>query len=328
MLLERSPTPLASSFDREFGPALSRPAPYTSCEGLRGNGDPMADAQFGRQAGARDMGPADADEIPGTRKIVQWLREAEPPRPQAGPVYEGLAAGGPFAPEDVHDYRPSCRPPVPVLTVLDDGSSDRGEEVRLRQEVLTIGRAAGDVQVPNDPWISKQHAEIRRVPWRGGFQWQLHDCQSSNGTFVRCMRAVLHENDVVILGARRFRLRNPLRPPVVPLADGGTMDVGGWQVPQTVWPVLMEHPPVEDGLAFPLRGEESVVGRLGGGADIALDDPLLANRHAVIRRQRDGVCAIQAEPTRNGVWVSIAAVLLTSGCFFRCGEQRFRFMIP
>jgi hypothetical protein len=218
------------------------------------------------------MGPADSDEIPGTRKIVQWLREAELPRPQVGQVHDGLVAGGPFAPEDVHDYRPSCRPPVPVLTVLDDGSSDRGEEVRLRQEVLTIGRAAGDVQVPNDPWISKQHAEIRRVPWRGGFQWQLHDCQSSNGTFVRCMRAVLHENDVVILGARRFRLRNPLRNLVRQSLDlpatEDTMDVNDWQVPQTVWPVLMEHPPVEDGLAFPLRGEESVIGRLGSRADI------------------------------------------------------------
>jgi hypothetical protein len=146
------------------------------------------------------------------------------------------------------------------------------------------------------------------------------------------MRAVLHENDVVILGARRFRLRNPLRNLVRQSLDlpatEDTMDVNDWQVPQTVWPVLMEHPPVEDGLAFPLRGEESVIGRLGSRADIELDDPLLANRHAVIRRQRDGVCAIQAEPTRNGVWVSIAAVLLTSGCFFRCGEQRFRFVIP
>jgi hypothetical protein len=37
---------------------------------------------------------------------------------------------------------------------------------------------------------------------------------------------------------------------------------------------------------------------------------------------------MKAEMTRNGIWVSISTVSLTASCLFRCGEQRFRFVIP
>ena len=30
----------------------------------------------------------------------------------------------------------------------------------------------------------------------------------------------------------------------------------------------------------------------------------------------------------NGVWVNTPATTLTSYCFFQCGEQRFKFVIP
>jgi len=240
------------------------------------------------------------------------------------------AAGSPieFTAEDIHDYRPSLRPPVPVLTVLDDGSADHGEEVRLRKDVCVIGRSSGDVQIPNDPWISGLHAEIRRQPWKGGFQWHLHDCESANGTFVRCVRAILHENATVVLGARRFRLRNPLKATLATETSQETQFIDRWQVPETVWPVLMEVTTTGDGLQFPLRAEMLSLGRLGGGADIELDDPLLANHHATLLRQKDGTWLLKAEMTRNGIWVSISTVALTASCLFRCGEQRFRFVIP
>jgi hypothetical protein len=43
---------------------------------------------------------------------------------------------------------------------------------------------------------------------------------------------------------------------------------------------------------------------------------------------RDGTWMIVSETTRNGIWVSVSAVGLTPFSFFRCGEQRFRFVIP
>jgi hypothetical protein len=82
------------------------------------------------------------------------------------------------------------------------------------------------------------------------------------------------------------------------------------------------------GLNMPLRRDVVTLGRAGAGVDVEIDDPLLAYRHATLKRQKDGTWLITAEPTRNGVWVSASTVALTSNCRFRCGEQQFWFVIP
>lgn len=256
---------------------------------------------------------------PSVSRILRWL--GDPPPGSAVPQER-------FTLEDVHEFRPALRPPVPVLTVLDDGSRETGEEVRLRGESFTIGRTAGSLVLANDPAISGTHAEIRRVPWKGGYQWHLHDLSSVNGTFVRCSSAVLHETTLVILGARRFRLRNPLRPAARPVSPSDTHEFEGMAVPETVWPVLIEASSKPGSLQLPLRSDRVSIGRTGGGADVELDDPLTADHHAILNRQRDGSWVVVADTTRNGVWVSVASIMLTGSCFFRLGEQRFRFVVP
>lgn len=278
----------------------------------------MSDDVENQHSGTAALPPV-VEEFASIRRIVKWVSEPDP---------FGRVGEQKYAPEDDQDFRPSLRPPVPVLTVLDDGSMEEGEDVRLRRERFSIGRTSGDVQLPNDPSISGAHAEIRRTEWKGGFQWHLNDLESVNGTFVRCVRAVLHENAILILGARRFRLRNPLKPKSVPTVGHQTNLMDGMHIPETVWPVLAEASTKPGAMAFSLRSDRLLIGRAGGGADIQLDDPLLANRHAELKRLRDGTWMISAETTRNGIWVSVTAVGLTPFCFFRCGEQRFRFVIP
>jgi pSer/pThr/pTyr-binding forkhead associated (FHA) protein len=215
-----------------------------------------------------------------------------------------------------------------VLTLLDDGSHDAGEDIRLRKEVFAIGRTTGDFQLPHDTAISSAHAEIRRAPWHGGYQWTLHDVGSLNGTFARCTRAILHDAAVVIIGSRRFRVRNPLRPSVPVQHASETSALQNADVPAVMFSVLEEFSARADPLRVPLRADRVTLGRTGGGADVELDDPLLAYHHATLTRQRDGTWLIAAEHTRNGVWVSTLAVALTSQCHFRLGEQIFRFVIP
>lgn len=298
----------------------------------------------------------EVEQFPSVRRILRWLSSADPlpgdpapnssntggPRPpdfNASPASEdennsaddgsGPSLSGPFSPATAeHEFRPTLRPPVPVLTVLDDGSQDSGEEFRMRGETVGIGRTSGTVVIPNDISMSGSHAEIRRTPWKGGWQWHLHDVGSVNGTFVRCVRAILHENAILILGARRFRLRNPLVATNVDLNVGETRIADGRDIPSTVWPTLTEASGKPDALVFPIRFDAVVIGRAGSGADIELDDPLLAATHATLRRQRDGTWQIVSEQTKNGIWVSISAVALSPHCYFRCGEQRFRFAIP
>lgn len=300
----------------------------------------------------------EVEQFPSVRRIMRWLTSSDPliphPAPDAsssegsppsgnvlppgGGGYDeddhgeddmGASKSGPFSlSASEHEFRPTLRPPVPVLTVLDDGSQQAGEEIRMRAETIAIGRTSGTILIPNDVSMSGSHAEIRRRPWKGGWQWHLQDAGSVNGTFVRCVRAILHENAILILGARRFRLRNPLVPTAVDLDGGATRIADGRNIPSTVWPTLAEASGKPESLQFAIRFDEVVIGGAGSGADIELDDPLLASRHAVLRRQRDGTWQIISEQTKNGIWVSISAVALSSHCFFRCGEQRFRFVIP
>lgn len=80
--------------------------------------------------------------------VAKWLASDEEP----------LVRQEVFPAEDIHEFRPVLRPPVPVLTVLDDGSQDEGEQYRLRGEVFAIGRTSGDARLPNDASISGRHA--------------------------------------------------------------------------------------------------------------------------------------------------------------------------
>lgn len=273
----------------------------------------------GQPPGFGPNNPPELEELPSISLILRWLDEQQA---------RDAMPDDRFAGEDTHEYRPTLRPPVPVVTVLDDGSRDYGEEFRIRTDSFSIGRTVGTLKLPNDPSISGAHAEIRRVPWKGGYQWHLHDVGSVNGTFVRSARSVFHETTVMIIGSRRFRLRNPLKPAARQVSTTDTNLLDDVSIPATVWPVLIEASGKPGALQLPLRSESATIGRVGGGAEIELDDPLVANRHATLKRQRDGSWLMEADFTRNGVWVSVTSIELRSNCFFRLGEQRFRFMIP
>ena len=134
-----------------------------------------------------------------TFQILKWL---------ANP-----ATGSPHIPELVaaneETYRPVIRPAMPILTVLDDGSVDEGEQIRIRKDSFVIGRSSGDLVIPNDTTVSGRHAEIRLTTSRGQRQWMLHNLESVNGTFVRVSTANLVDDAIIILGSRRFRLEKP-----------------------------------------------------------------------------------------------------------------------
>ena len=246
------------------------------------------------------------EEGPPLRQILSWLGD-----------------------EQSDEFRPGLRPPVPLLTVLDDGSQDYGEEHRIRSESFSIGRTTGHLTLPNDLSISGAHAEIRRVKWKGGYQWHLHDLGSVNGTFVRSTRSVFHDSSIVIIGSRRFRLRIPLRPSHREFNTEDTNCVDEMQRPSKVdYPTLIEASGKPGALELPLKSKTTTIGREGGGADIELHDPLVADLHATFRQQRDGTWIVDAEPTRNGIWIAVNAIMLSGNCMFRAGEQRFRFTLP
>jgi pSer/pThr/pTyr-binding forkhead associated (FHA) protein len=225
-------------------------------------------------------------------------------------------------------YRPIVRPPTPVLTVLDDGLIDRGQEIRLRGDSFIIGRTDGDLILSHDSAISGRHAKITRIAANGRFKWHLEDLGSANGTFVLVRSVVLLPDMVVMLGGRQFRLEEPGLTSGTPAAESdGTRLVNASEVMSAVLPALVEANSAPGRLRFEIRGVEVVIGNSPNGVDISLDDPLVSPRHAVLKRQANGQWKLECEKTPNGVWVRVPSVRLVSPCAFQCGEQRFRFEI-
>lgn len=249
-----------------------------------------------------------------TQDVIRWITEPTVPFSRVSPGGE-------------RPFRPTLRPRIPVVSCLDDGGVASGQDFRLRDERFLIGRTEGDVTVSCDKTISSKHAEIRRVNHRGHWEWVLEDLGTANGTFVRVASSVFFDDTIVILGGRRFRLE-AASASLSTGDDDGTRYVDSRETHLVIWPKLVETGKDEKGLSFEIRRPRVTLGALGGGCDISIDDPCLAKHHATITLEASGRLKIRAEKTVNGVWANVQSIKLTPYCFFRCGEQVFRFVLP
>ena len=83
------------------------------------------------------------------------------------------------------------------------GNGVDGSAYPLLGDSVTIGRERGDINFPDDGYVSGLHA---RLSTRDGKVY-LHDMGSSNGTFIKVQgeRELMHES-FVLLGQQLFRL--------------------------------------------------------------------------------------------------------------------------
>ena len=223
-------------------------------------------------------------------------------------------------------FTPRMRPPTPRLTILNDGDTNAGEMVWLREASTVIGRTSGHIRLPHDPLVSGTHAEIVREGTAAPYRWILRDLGSSNRTFVSCAKALMRPDQIIILGSRRLQFRNSaIAMPRPSTQNPSTVLADSQEVLASLWPSLVEITATPNPLEIPLRGASLSVGQPGYGNDIELDDPLIAQHHAQIVRQPSGQWRIESKRSTNGVWIQTSAIRLSSLCRFQCGEQRFLF---
>ncbi len=256
-------------------------------------------------------------------QVVEPVQFMELPPQLSGQPHSGI----PFSEAPV---KPTMRAAVPILTVLDDGSLDTGQEIRIRQNVFTIGRCTGDLVLPNDPALSGQHAELRLTEHRGMPRWALHDTGSTNHTFVRVGSVRLYPDMIVILGAKRYRLHKSVSQPIQATAPRheATCLIAKDLRPAASSDCLVEVCGNGPGRILPLGASRLAIGRDTHRCQIHIDDPSLAGLHAELFVESDGSWRIVASPSLNGVWISTRSTRLTACCYFQCGEQRFRFVVP
>ncbi len=277
----------------------------------------------------KTTGPPPAPQREETRmetdEEIRAAIQARRARQQKPAGAKGAAAPA-LAADKVRLERPTQRPPVATLCIVDDGKLD-GEIVRLRADRTVLGRSEGDIRIPHDPAISGRHAEIvRLLAPTGGYGWLLVDLHTTNGTFVRVGNTLLRDGSELIIGHGRYRFvaANPAAASPAPPEDlgGGTRP---W-APAPLQGLVATLVETATGQRYPLTLPEYWIG--GDPAQCAIVRPgdKLANaRHARLFRDGGGQWHIENHQSLNGLWFRITQIPLGKLCQFRLGEQRFVF---
>jgi pSer/pThr/pTyr-binding forkhead associated (FHA) protein len=225
-------------------------------------------------------------------------------------------------------YHPTARPPVALLTVLDDGRTD-GELIRIRADRFVIGRSEGDFRLPHDMQVSARHVEILRYRIGDRYRWVITDLQTPNGLFIRVSRTALADQAEFLVGSGRYRFE-AVKSDLLGSSDS--------------FPSTSTRPPAADPSAarqpaivelagdktlfrFPLTGREYWIGRDSACAICRANDPFVEARHACLSRDGNDAWHARNNKSANGLWYRVPQITVDEACLFQIGEQRFRLRI-
>lgn len=228
-------------------------------------------------------------------------------------------------------YRPTIRPPMAILQIFDDGKNS-SENIRIRQDVTSIGRKECNVSIPHDNYIEANHLVIRRSQMNGSWMWSVEDI-SKIGLFVRVRRARLRHGSEFHAGAQRIifhsaaAIADDVKSQLSARLDRGSIPGESAHSDGVNCASLAVCKGVEIGPKLWLLGNEYWIGRSEECAICIASDRFLAPKHVLIRRQSNGEWHAQTEKAPNGLWIRVAAIKIKNSCTFQIGEQRFRLTV-
>lgn len=258
------------------------------------------------------------------------LGDKVPNRPLDAPTQAIAAATAPGQQEASSTQRPKelaaalkRAPAGPcLLVVAQDGTTGRCYPIELEQ--TDIGRAEGEIVLPDDRFVCPRHARILR----DGDKVTIQDLASVNGIYKRVRNPVkLQHGDVFLLGlgVLRFEALAPGEQQLSSAVDRGTQVFGSPASPR--YARLSEL--TMEGVArsiFILTREETILGREVG--DIVFSsDPFMSRRHAAITRSSpDGSFTLLDLGSSNGTFIRIRGQAeLVPGDHVRVGQHLFRY---
>ncbi|MCR9116129.1 MAG: FHA domain-containing protein [bacterium] len=253
-----------------------------------------------------------------------------PERPTASGKKEATKASEPVSSEGgVVAYRPRHRPPMAVLKIYDDDG--RGsEEVRLRKDETTIGRADCDIVIPHEKLMSGRHAMISRRYVENDFAWYLTDLESRNGVFLKIQSGKIRHEARLLIGAYRYQF--VIAPQDIatsaPVADAPMQTMEWGRVDpnekETVGASLIRISPTGEDETYEFPSTDVVIGANAGVGNISIkDDDMLNQQHVRIYRDERKRWNIESLNSTNGVWLAIDEIKIDSDGKFQLGEQRF-----
>ncbi|MGE3775541.1 MAG: FHA domain-containing protein [Pirellulaceae bacterium] len=265
-----------------------------------------------------DLPPAPNDRERLTANLRMTLREEpEEDDPRTTSVATGSSATATITPRSpatvptsrspnapAAPFRPVVRPPMAVIKLYHDGMRSFNH-YPIVNDTYRLGRSEGDLLVPHDVRMSSRHAEIQRRAAGQRYRWFLVDLNSTNGTFIRADRALLKDDDQLMIGKEYYRVVT--RDGKAGLQHERTASRGEtwWFDASTVW--------LGRAVACPLSA--------------CAQDDFVDPRHAFIRMNEAGDWIIKDTGSVNGIWYRVREVEPGRSCSFQLGEQRFGFWL-
>jgi hypothetical protein len=201
-----------------------------------------------------------------------------------------------------------------IFLIRPDGSE--GGHFQLTEPEMVIGRGSGPL-FDQDGYLSPNHASLKLENGRV----LLTDVNSLNGVFVKISGEVsLEPGNIFRIGQELLRFDVIYEPEV---CDDGT-EIMGSPNPGYWGRLSLIAGPDIDGSAFPLMGEEMMIGRERG--DILFpDDGYVSGIHAKIAINSEGYTLADLNSS-NGTFMKIGEpTVIKSGTFILMGQQLFRF---
>ncbi len=259
------------------------------------------------------------------RAVLVDLKWAQANTPNSGEP-------APVTASATNPYRPTARPPVPILTVFDDGKTE-GEVIRIRSPRFTIGRTEGDLRFPLDGRMSSSHVEITHQVVNGLNRWVVTDLQSTHGMFVRVSKTVLADRAEILVGNGRYRFEvNKPGPgetadrPLDTSNAGETQGLDDGPAPFRP-PSLTELLGKEIGNRILLVKDHYWIGSDPSCTLCRADDPFCEPKHVRLHRNSKGLWGAEHQKTQNGLWLRMVQIAVNSMIQFQIGEQRFRLKV-
>ncbi len=258
---------------------------------------------------------------------------AAPPRPASVPVPTAEPPPQAVAARSANMFRPTARPPVPMLIVFDDGRME-GEVIRIREPRFLIGRTEGDLRFPLDGRMSGRHVEVTYQYVGGLHRWVVTDLQSTHGMFVRVSKTVLADKAEILVGDGRYRFDAPQPGPAataeLPADEPNRGATRGWDDGPSPFrpPALTELLGNEIGNRTMLVKNEYWIGSDATCPICRPDDPFCEPRHVRLYRKPQGTWHAEHNRTLNGLWLRMSQIAVDGMVHFQIGEQRFQIKIP
>lgn len=237
---------------------------------------------------------------------VQWTERLQPKRAAAHTIV-------------MSSNKAMAVPRFKLLRVLKDGSI--GDQYKLRDDKLEVGRLRGDVQFPEDEKMAPSHARFSVEK----DQLFIEDISGVSSVFIGLIATyTMRDGDIIRMGEQLFRFREKVEAVANAAARGTTITDLSAAMDEPVAELIFVGPDFLDTPArLPLNEEEISFGR-SRGTYVFPEDPFMSRAHCKIYHRGEDFF-VEDLGSRNGTFIKVRGKApVPNGATVLVGSQVFK----